>query len=230
MAWPECWVGGPGTRVRRLARTLSSVVVLRHPGGRTAVASARAGTPVVGIAASTGGPQALARVLGDLGGLEAAVLVVQHIHEDFVEGLVTLMRRASALPVELADATRPLREGVVHVAPANRHLRLGPHRRAAFTLEPESLHRPSADVLFHSLAEHAGGLGVGVVLTGMGDDGAAGLLALRRAGGVTIGQDEASCAVYGMPRAAQLAGALTHVTPLDAVGAAVRRAVAAVRR
>jgi len=226
---PQSWEGGPGVRVRQLARTLSGVVVLRHPRGRTVAAPSR-GTPVVGIAASTGGPQALARVLGALGDLRATVLVVQHIHEDFVEGLLTLMRRASALPVELAEDNAPLREGVVYLGPANRHLTLGPGGRVSLPLEPDSLHRPSADVLFHSLAAHAGARGIGVVLTGMGDDGAAGLLALRQRGGSTIGQDQASCAVYGMPRAAQLAGALGHVASLDDVAAAVRRAVEVARR
>jgi two-component system chemotaxis response regulator CheB len=228
---PPTWDGGPGAQVRRLVRTLSGVVVLRHPQGRVVAPRRQAdGSAIVGIASSTGGPQALARVLGGLGGLNAPVLVVQHIHEDFIEGLVTLLRRGSALPVELAEDSAPLRPGVVYVAQANRHLALGPQGRAVLAAEPAAIHRPSADVLFHSLAAHAGAAGVGVVLTGMGDDGAAGLLALRQRGGTTIGQDEASCAVYGMPRAAWLLGAVEHVAALDQVATAVCRATAGVRR
>jgi two-component system chemotaxis response regulator CheB len=96
--------------------------------------------------------------------------------------------------------------------------------------DPPALHRPSADVLFRSIATHAAGAGVGVVLTGMGDDGATGLLALRQCGGAVIAQDEASCAVFGMPRAAHQRGAVDRFTALDGVAAAVQAAVARVRR
>ena len=96
--------------------------------------------------------------------------------------------------------------------------------------EPPALHRPSADVLFRSIAAHAGAAGIGVVLTGMGDDGAAGLLALRQGGGAVVAQDEASCAVFGMPRAAQQGGAVDRFTRIDEVAAAIQAAVARVRR
>jgi two-component system, chemotaxis family, protein-glutamate methylesterase/glutaminase len=94
------------------------------------------------------------------------------------------------------------------------HLKVGPGRRIVLDAHPATTHRPSADQLFLSMAEHAGPDGIGVVLTGMGSDGAAGLLALRESGGLTLAQDEATSVVFGMPRAAELVGAAAHVLPL----------------
>jgi two-component system chemotaxis response regulator CheB len=216
-------------RLRSRVCALQRVPVIRHTGGRLLTASSK-GMPLVGIAASTGGPQALAKVLGGLAGLRAAVLVVQHIDERFLGGFVEVLSRASALPVEVATDGMQLREGWVHVAPAGLHLALDGRRSVALAPEPHSLHRPSADVLFHSLAVHGGATAIGVVLTGMGDDGAAGLVALRLRGGVVIAQDEASCAVFGMPRAAQLHGAVERMTRLCDIAGAVRDAAGRVRR
>ena len=182
------------------------------------------GPRVVAIAASTGGPPALAEVLSGLGGLHAPVLVVQHLHAEFVEGLVSWMERVSGLPVRLGDHGAALESGTVYIARGDMHLRLGPERKLVLGREPDTIHRPSADELFHSLAEHAGPAGIGVVLTGMGDDGAAGLLALRQAGGTTLAQDEASCAVFGMPRAAQRVGAVAEMLPLQRIARAIARA------
>lgn len=192
-----------------------------HPAPGAAARSSSDG--VVGLAASTGGPPALARVLGGLGGLQRAVVVVQHLQSGFVDGFLNWMRRESALPVELATDGAILRPGVVLVVPPGLH---GFVRRHRLTLrdEPVTLHRPSADVLFHSMAEQCGSSGIGVILTGMGDDGASGLLALRRAGGTTIAQDEASSAVYGMPKAAYEMGSVNHVLPLSEIPAEVLRA------
>jgi len=186
--------------------------------------------PVVGLAASTGGPAALAIVLAGLAGLAAPVLVVQHLHADFTNGLIEWMSRASSLPVAAAVHGQAARPGWVYLAPAGVHLRLGAAGRLELTAIPVSLHCPSADQLFLSMSERAGRDGVGVVLTGMGDDGAAGLLALRRQGGRTLGQDEESCAVFGMPHAAQLAGAVTNLLPLSQVAPAIQRAVSEVLR
>jgi two-component system chemotaxis response regulator CheB len=182
-------------------------------------------TKVVAMAASTGGPAALARVLGGLAALPAPVLVVQHLHPDFMSGFVTWLNRVSALPVKAARSGEHPRAGVVYVAPGGAHLRLG--GRATLTLDPEPprIHRPSADELFESVAAAAGADAVGVLLTGMGTDGAAGLLAIHNRGGTTIVQDEATSAVFGMPRAAIQAKAADRVVPLDDVAGAVRAAV-----
>jgi two-component system chemotaxis response regulator CheB len=134
------------------------------------------------------------------------------------------MGKASELPVRLAQNGDYLQPGTIYIGPGDVHLRMGPGHRIVLSADPVTMHRPSADELFHSVAEYAGADGIGVVLTGMGDDGAAGLLALRQAGGSTIAQDEASCAVFGMPRAAERIGAVTEMVPLDQVAAAVLRA------
>jgi two-component system chemotaxis response regulator CheB len=114
---------------------------------------------------------------------------------------------------------------VAYVGPGNVHLKLGPDDRIALDPEPPSLHRPSVDALFSSLADQVDRSRVGVLLTGMGTDGAAGLLALRRGGGVTIAQDEATSVIYGMPRAAHRLKAATHVLPLQDIAAAIMRSV-----
>jgi two-component system chemotaxis response regulator CheB len=230
---PQQWTPADEAAVRRTVRSIRGVTVVRHPRGRL---TARPRPPVsptstaglrpriVGIAASTGGPPALAEVLAGLDGLRAPVLVVQHLHADFIGGLVTWMGRVSVLPVRLAEHGAPVEPGTVYVGPGDRHLRLDSAGSIELAPEPATIHRPSADELFRSIAEHAGGHGIGVVLTGMGEDGAAGLRALYEAGGVTLAQDEASSAVFGMPRAAQRAGALTAMLPLDEIAPAILRA------
>ncbi|HEX2699726.1 MAG TPA: chemotaxis protein CheB [Acidimicrobiales bacterium] len=213
--------------LRQRVRTLRGVTVLRHPrGSRTSAPEARrpagasTGIPVVAIAASTGGPAALSLVLSGLTGLRAPVLVIQHLHPDFVDGFVTWMARDAALPVELARDGAVVKPGVIYIAPAGTHLKLAADRRIVLDPEPETLHRPSANALFHSLAEHGGPV-IGVVLTGMGDDGATGLLALRRRGAVTIVQDEETSAVFGMPQAALQQGAAARVVPLGRIAATI---------
>ena len=166
----------------------------------------------------------MATVLEGLAGLQAIVLVVQHLHPDFVEGFVTWMARVSPLPVRLAVDGASLRPGTIHVAPGEVHLRLGSGDRAVLDDQPLTLHRPSADVLFSSIAD-APRPRVGVLLTGMGSDGARGLLRLREHGGVTIVQDEPTSAVFGMPGAAVRAGAAEQILPLDRIAPAILRAV-----
>jgi two-component system chemotaxis response regulator CheB len=142
-----------------------------------------------------------------------------------VRGFVYWMTRASALPVELAEDGQRLRSGRAYIAPGGVHLTVGAGSRIALVAEPDSLHRPSANVLFSSIARHARGPKIGAVLTGMGDDGAQGLLELRRAGGITLAQDQASCAVYGMPYAARQLDAATRVVPLARMASAIERAL-----
>jgi two-component system chemotaxis response regulator CheB len=202
---------------------VSAVPVIRHVRGRSRATAGR--SAVVAMAASTGGPQAVARVLRELGGLDAPVLVVQHLHPNFTGRFQEWMARESALPVEFAGDGQEIQPGVVYLAPSHLHLRLGPGRRLALSAEPDSLHRPSADALFTSVAEHAGLAAVGVLLTGMGADGAAGLLDILRAGGRTMVQDEASSAVYGMARAAQSMGAAEQVLSLERIAPEIFAAI-----
>jgi two-component system chemotaxis response regulator CheB len=205
--------------LRGRIRRVSLVPVIRHLRGRRRALAGRGA--VVAIAASTGGPQALAHVLRGLGGLAAPVLVVQHLHPSFTGRFLEWMARESALPVEMAAEGTAILPGVVYLAPSNLHLRLAPARHLALGAEPESLHRPSADVLFDSVAQQAAAAAVGVLLTGMGADGAKGLLAILRGGGRTIVQDEASSAVYGMAKAAQSMGAAEQVLHLELISAAI---------
>lgn len=188
----------------------------------THVASSGKLPPLVALGASTGGPEALARVLRALpANFPGVILIAQHIAADFAPSLATWLQQASSLPVQLASAGEP-RPGQVYLATSNDHLILGPDRRLAYTAEPvDNPYRPSADVLFESVAAHWPRPGVAALLTGMGRDGAAGLLRLRQAGWFTLAQDEASCVVHGMPRAAAELGAACQVLSLDAIGPAV---------
>lgn len=231
---PDRWTDELGTQLRSTVRQMSKVLAIRHPRGALSRNSARNAPQrggrqaVVALAASTGGPTVLATVLAGLGGLDAPVLVVQHLHPDFTGNLVGWMARASALPVELATHDQIALPGHVYLAPGGSHLRLAAKGRLELAATPVTIHQPSADELFRSVAEHAGSAGVGVILTGMGDDGAKGLLELHSRRGQTFGQDEDSCAVFGMPQAALRLGALTTLLPPEQFAAAIRRAVALV--
>lgn len=235
---PGRWTDEDAAALRRRIGVLSRVPVVRRTPRRTppAVPAAtpppgRAGPgPVVGLVASTGGPSALREVLRGLHGLPAPILVVQHIHPDFTGSFATWLQDATGVPVRVAErGARPC-PGTVHVAPPGLHLRLGPGGRLDPGAEPRLRSVPSGDELLRSLAVHAGADAIGVVLTGMGDDGADGLLAIRRRGGATIAQDEATSVVDGMPRVARERGAAEQVLPLgdvaDAVAAQVRRRAA----
>ncbi|MET0147172.1 MAG: chemotaxis protein CheB [Ilumatobacteraceae bacterium] len=215
-------------RLRRTVRTLRGVVVIRHPRGRVRPPTPRPSRggddlTVVAVAASAGGPPALATVLAGLDEVSAPVLVVQHIHPDFDESFFSWMERVSALPVVVAEHRQALVAGCVYIGPGGMHLRLGPGRLVELSSTPAAIHRPSADELFRSVAVHAGRNGMGVLLTGIGDDGAQGLLAISRAGGRTLGQDEASSAVFGMPRAAGRLGAVQQFLDPEGIARAISR-------
>jgi two-component system chemotaxis response regulator CheB len=235
VAMPASWTAELESQLRRRVRQIHQVKVIRHPRGvlgkpvERRTAPRRDQPPVVALAASTGGPSVLATILAGLGGLCAPVLVVQHLHPDFTRGLFEWLARESALPVDIAEHDQNALPGHVYLAPGGLHLRLAANQRIELTATPATIHCPSADQLFLSLAEHAGSAAVGVLLTGMGDDGARGLLEIHRQRGHTFGQDEASCAVFGMPMAAQRLGAVTDLLPPDRVSAAIHRAVAEIR-
>ena len=222
---PQRWDDSSCAALRARLRLLRGVTVVRHP----RLNATRSNGPnedeaVVAIAASAGGPAALAELLPALEGLAAPVLVVQHLHPDFASGFVSWMQRVSALPSEEAVDGVRVCPGAVYLAPVGRHLKLSERRRIVLDDEPELLHRPSADELFKSVARF-GGAGIGVVLTGMGSDGTAGLLAMRDEGAATIAQDEETSAVYGMPSAALHAGAARISAPLGELPALIHEAV-----
>jgi two-component system chemotaxis response regulator CheB len=182
---------------------------------------------LVAIAASTGGPAALASLLTALGATPppVPVLVVQHIVAGFDQGLASWLDEVCPLPVHLAADGHLLRPGEVLLAPAHFHLGVTAAGRVALSTEPPiGVHRPSATYLFRSVARAYSDGAIGVVLTGMGEDGAAGLRALKDAGGLVLAQDESTSVVYGMPAAAAAAGAVDHTLPLDLIPAALSSA------
>lgn len=173
---------------------------------------------MLGIVASTGGPNALVKVLGGLGRqVPVPILLVQHITPSFLKGFVSWLDGISPMPVVEAMEGQVPKSGTVYVAPAERHLVL---ERGSLRLDngiPVCAQRPSGTVLFRSMAGSLGANCLGVLLTGMGEDGAAGLRAIREAGGYTIGEDETTAVVYGMPAAAVSMGAVCESLPLDEI-------------
>jgi two-component system chemotaxis response regulator CheB len=218
----EAWGPDAAAALRRRVGVVSRVpMVRRRPPRPTRAPGGGVVPPVVGIVASTGGPAALRAVLGGLGAVGAPILVVQHIHADFAASFAAWLGDVTGLAVTLAaEGDRPV-PGHVYVAPPAVHLRLTRGGTLALSAEPDLLARPSGDELLRSLAEHAGDRAVGVVLTGMGDDGARGLLAIRERGGATIAQDAETSIVDGMPRAARESGAAAAALPLEEIAAAV---------
>ena len=228
------------TSLRRHLRVASRVRVITHPRSRLratglaiapvpmTVAPPPVSTRIVVIGASTGGPPALATILADLpANLPVPILVVQHMADGFVESLATWLDSVSPLPVVMATAGLFLRPGVVHIAPAGMNTLVRPGMRIELApAAPGQFHVPAVDVAFSSAAETCGRYAVGVLLTGMGRDGALGLRELYDAGAWTIGQDEPTSVVWGMPAAAQALGAVREETPLPAVAAAITAAVA----
>jgi chemotaxis response regulator CheB len=182
---------------------------------------------LVAVGASAGGPAALVKLLSGLpADLPAAVVIVQHVDAQFAPGLASWLGDVSKLPVRVAKEGDLAEEGVVLVAGTNDHLVLQPGGCLSYTANPMNYsYRPSVNVFFESVLQHWRGEVIGVLLTGMGRDGATGLKLLRDAGHHTIGQDRATSAVYGMPKAAAELGAVTEVLPLEKIAAAVVRRI-----
>jgi two-component system chemotaxis response regulator CheB len=183
---------------------------------------------IVCIGASTGGTESLRVVLEALPANSPPILVVQHMPEGFTAEFARRLNGLCGLSVkEAADGDAALR-GLVLIAPGNRHMllqRSGAHYHVSVRDGPlVCRHRPSVDVLFRSAAWYAGANAIGIIMTGMGDDGACGLLEMKQAGARTIAQDEASCVVFGMPKEAIDRGATDRVLPLDQLAAELLRA------
>lgn len=190
------------------------------PGPRTA----RQPNRVVALGVSTGGPNALQYVLSQIpADFPAALLVVQHMPEGFTEMLAKRLNDCCEIEVAEARSGDLLVAGRALLCPGNRHMTVRRMPRGDVTVlsdgAPVNGHRPSVDVLFHSVAQEFGRNSIAVLMTGMGEDGADGLGAVQSSGGTTIAQSEESCVVSGMPRAAILKGFATHVVHLEKIGA-----------
>ena len=184
---------------------------------------------LVAIGASTGGPSAVAKVLsGWTPPPGCAIVVVQHIDETFASHFAKWLDDQLAMPVRVIGEGDELVAGSVQIAKTNDHLLLDQNYRLRYDAAPRDyVYRPSVDVFFHCVAQHWRGDAVGILLTGMGRDGGDGLLAMRRAGKTTIAQDQASSAVYGMPRAAAELDAAQQILPLDKIGTSLRNRIGA---
>jgi two-component system response regulator WspF len=235
--------GQPGGDVELLAKIRTMDKLIRHSGGnqamlpKTAAANGSGNgvvldapggpervTSLLTIGASTGGPVAVSKMLaGWKPPRGCAVVVVQHIDRHFADNFARWLGEQLEMPVRAAEEGDELVAGTVLIAKSNDHLTLDQNHRLRYDANPKDYaYRPSVDVFFHCVAQHWKGEAVGVLLTGMGRDGAEGLLAMRRAGHATIAQDQASSAVYGMPRAAAELEAAQMILPLAKIGPVLR--------
>jgi two-component system, chemotaxis family, protein-glutamate methylesterase/glutaminase len=212
----ECKVVRPGTFQNEAPKAKISA-------GKTAIPA----TKLVAIGISTGGPQALEYLLAQLPpDFSGAIVVVQHMPEGFTEMFARRLDELCSLQVKEAQSGDLLQAGRVLICPGSRHIKVKRLAMGDLVVLNEDArvngHRPSADVLFNSAAEEFGSHTVAVIMTGMGDDGAEGLGAVKRAGGMTIAQSEESCVVYGMPKAAIERGYAIRVVALDGLSATLQ--------
>ena len=186
---------------------------------------------LIAVGASTGGTEAIKTLLVNLPPDGPGILITQHMPEGFTRSFAARLDSLSLLRVKEAEDYEPVLPGHAYIAPGHSHMLL--QRSGSNYLlrlsqsEPVNRHRPSVDVLFHSVAAHAGANAIGVILTGMGKDGAQGLLDMRYAGAHTLAQDEASCVVFGMPKEAIAIGAVDEVAAIEDIPALLLKQVAA---
>lgn len=215
-------------------KILSGVKVIRHirskrsPGRKAVVAPGVVGTAarkVVAIACSTGGPKALAALLPKLPeDFPCPVVIAQHISEDFIHSLAQWLDGISALSVKVGRERDKIAPGNIYLSPAASHMEVNANGRVSLaSSRPEDIYHPSCDRLLSSVAASFGQGGIGVILTGMGDDGARGMKAIKEAGGATVAQDEETSIIFGMPAVAIREGSADRVLPLDEIAKEIQR-------
>ncbi|MBV9463970.1 MAG: chemotaxis response regulator protein-glutamate methylesterase [Verrucomicrobiae bacterium] len=222
-------------------KIVSRVRVIRHPFAKAGTAPIRMAVPekpasserapagmLVAIAASTGGPHALQEILRELpADFPSSILIVQHISEGFDVGLADWLGHQCSIAVKLASDGLTIQAGTAYLAPTGSHLRIGKNRKLALTDEPaQDGYKPSANLLFESVARVYRERALGVILSGMGGDGVVGLREMKRAGARIFAQDEATSIVFGMPKAAVEAGIVDSVLALDRIAAAILESAA----
>lgn len=228
---PRVMDDGNFDKIRRelveIVRAMAEVRVVRRrqhvpvPAPAPAIKAARRTHHLVAIGASTGGPQLLGEILSKVkGDFPCPIVVVQHMAPGFTEGFARWLRGETKLQVKLAEGGDALLPGTVYIAPDKMHLRITDRWRVALGDDPPiGQFRPSVDALFESVASAVGSGAIGVLLTGMGQDGAKGLKAMRTAGAYTLAQDAESCVVAGMPDSArELQAVEATVTPGEIPG------------
>ncbi len=218
-------------------KILANVKVITHLGGRfqkkekkplpTTPKKQEAKFKIIGIASSTGGPKTVRKILSKLPvDLPIPIVIVQHISEGFTQGLVEWWNNGCEIEVQEGKDGEKLCKGVAYVSPSFVHMTVTKNERIKLEdTPPVGGHKPSANVLLSSVAESYPQTAMGIILTGMGNDGAMGIKAIKDAEGFTIAQDEASCAIFGMPKVAIEMGVIDKVVPLDDIADEIIRKV-----
>ncbi len=182
---------------------------------------------VVAIASSTGGPRALAQIFSELReGFPVPIVVAQHMSDGFVGGLVEWLSSVTPVTVKFAEDGESLRENHIYFAPAGMHVQVNANGRLVLVaVPPEDLFHPSCNQLLTSAGEAFGAQSLGVILTGMGDDGVEGMRSIRKHGGYTVAQDEATSVVFGMPKVAIDSGVVDRICPIGEIGGLLKQLV-----
>jgi two-component system chemotaxis response regulator CheB len=211
-------------------KLLSKIKVITHIGGKRAVKVIKEQPKpvfgnkmidrIVAIASSTGGPDALSVLLsGFPEKFPCPIMIAQHISDGFVQGMVEWLRRTSRLNVKTASDGEYINPGTVYVSPSESHMEVTADKRIAFVeRHPKDIYRPSCDRLLSSVAKAYGQRSIGVILTGMGSDGAMGIKKIKESGGLTIAQDEKTSIVFGMNKVAIDSGCVDKILPIDEIG------------
>ncbi len=219
-------------------KLISRVSVISHISGRHGqrhqagsnmpVFSGNLSDQVIAIASSTGGPDALSIILSRLPEkFPVPIVIAQHISDGFVSGMVGWLRTLSRVEIKVAMHGEHLKPGTAYVCPSENHMQVDGSKKITFIeRHAKDIYRPSCDVLLSSVAESFGKKAIGVILTGMGNDGVAGITKIREAGGWTIAQDEKTSVIFGMPRLAIENNSIDTVLPLEAISGEIVRAAA----
>ncbi|MDB6174058.1 MAG: cheB [Chthoniobacteraceae bacterium] len=225
---PKASAGALLTKLDIIEGLIAGKQESRAPGLQRSLRSAASGrNRLVAIGSSAGGPAALAKLLAGLPkDFPAAIVLIQHVDAQFAAGMAEWLGNQCPLPVRVAKEGESPTQGVALLAGTCDHLSLTEAGQLSYTAEPvDYVYRPSVDVFFQSVTQFWHGEVIGVLLTGMGRDGALGLKALRNQGHFTIAQDQASCAVYGMPKAAATVDAAVEILPIDHIAPRLIRAL-----
>lgn len=210
-------------------KLLSKIRVITHIGGNRASKDIKAGPApvfdgsrldrIVAIASSTGGPEAISVILSRLpAGFPCPVVIAQHISDGFVPGMVEWLKGVSNLDVRMAAGADRLAAGTVYVSPSEKHMEVNTERKISLIeRHPRDIYRPSCDILLSSVARVYGDKSIGVILTGMGSDGAMGIKRIKEAKGMTIAQDEKTSVVFGMNKVAIDNGCVDKIVPLERI-------------